>query len=742
MNLDKTLLHTAGIAAALLCIMLLFIFSCDRPSGQKGTSTPEVHALLILLGNDEKIQVSVEKNEAHMTDLLTQLSKHCTVHLTVMVSGRTDAGANTGRVIQQTLSNGAVSRVDQPLYGGLITKGQVTTWLEDLRAKAKPEDTVLIYYNGHGEMVEGSHHLFLNKKEADILVRAQLRAKLRQNPCRLKLLITDTCSNVASIEEPLARVSRVSKYAVDVEARQQYARNLFLQHTGLLDITAATPGQYAWSDPDIGGYFTNALARSCALEADKNQDNFLTWQEVFDAAKQETEKKFRGTDFVGKNKRDLEKRDQTTQTPFDYYIPTEDIRGPRPPRIHPPNMEIETTATLNVTSTPSGATVYLDGNRIGTTPLRHEVDTGTQGQKQAVVGLEHEGYKSHVEKVTLTARQTTPLDVPLKQTVARLDITSTPIGAEVYVDEEFVGKTPLRYSVDTGMHLKKVVTVGVELAGYKTRAREMTLSGGQTKPWDVRLIRTGPPKRITGNDGAEMALIPAGEFQMGSYNGEDHEKPVHTVYVDAFYMDVYEVTNAQFKAFVDANPEWRKDDKGIHLTRWRDNSYPSGRENHPVGNVSWYAAMAYAQWAGKRLPTEAEWEKAARGGLVGKKYPWGDTIDVNKANYGRNDTRPVGRYAPNGYGLYDMAGNVWEWCLDPYDGNFYARSQRRNPLAGEMTLREVIVNYKNVKISRVLRGGSWFTDAQFLRVADRFRSSPSLTYVTYGFRCARGTVTP
>ena len=244
-----------------------------------------------------------------------------------------------------------------------------------------------------------------------------------------------------------------------------------------------------------------------------------------------------------------------------------------------------------------------------------------------------------------------------------------------------------------------------------------------------------------------MVLIPAGDFQMGSNdsNADDDEKPVHTVYVDAFYIDKYEVTNAQFKAFVDANPPWQKNripkkyHSGRYLQDWRGNSYPSGKENHPVVYVSWYAAMAYAQWAGKRLPTEAEWEKAARGGLVDKKYPRGNAIDTRQANYNKDvgNTTPVGRYAPNGYGLHDMAGNVWEWCLDAHEENFYARSPRRNPLASEMPLREVMTNYQNVTTSRVLRGGSWRIAARFVRVANRYGDAPSDSYNDLGFRCAR-----
>ena len=234
-----------------------------------------------------------------------------------------------------------------------------------------------------------------------------------------------------------------------------------------------------------------------------------------------------------------------------------------------------------------------------------------------------------------------------------------------------------------------------------------------------------------------MVLIPAGEFQMGSDAPDlgGDQRPVHTVYVDAFYIDKYEVTVGQYKQFVRATGHRA-------LPDWVSDYSPTDR--HPVVGVSWHDAMAYAAWAGKRLPTEAEWEKAARGGVSGQKYPWGNAIDPSKANY--NDhvgkTTPVGRYVPNGYGLYDMAGNVEEWCLDEYDEGFYGRTSGPNPIAGG-TITSIIHNFTNVKTDRVLRGGSWFSsDSSFfgpedLRVASRYWEAPSVSDGFNGFRCVR-----
>lgn len=252
------------------------------------------------------------------------------------------------------------------------------------------------------------------------------------------------------------------------------------------------------------------------------------------------------------------------------------------------------------------------------------------------------------------------------------------------------------------------------------------------------------------NEETNMVLIPAGEFEMGNndtveygpYGPQKDESPAHTVYIDAFYIDIYEVTNADFKKFLDANPEWQKENVEFqgsepYLRDWEGNNYPNGKGDHPV-SVNWYAAMAYSEWVGKRLPTEAEWEKAARGGLKNKDYPWGNFIHTTLANFEVNhSTAPVRSYFPNKYGLYNVVGNVAEWCLDEYQADFYKHSPKRNPIAGVNSITDIIKNYRDVKSPRVLRGGDWVFGADSIRISNRSRWDPEdISYAT-GFRCVK-----
>ncbi|MBN1582339.1 MAG: formylglycine-generating enzyme family protein [Anaerolineae bacterium] len=246
--------------------------------------------------------------------------------------------------------------------------------------------------------------------------------------------------------------------------------------------------------------------------------------------------------------------------------------------------------------------------------------------------------------------------------------------------------------------------------------------------------RPGLPARIWWEQAQmELCLVPAGTFLMGSKGGEGHrsEHPQHRVYLDGYYVGRYPVTNAQYALFVQESGHRVPYQEGewVRSYCWnlKKQRPPIGKETHPVVLVDWNDAMAYCQWAALRLPTEAEWEKAARG-TDGRRHPWGDQWDKTKCNLwtGKGwETTPVDAY-PQGaspYGVLDMVGNVEEWCADWYDGSYYAHSPDRNPQGPESGT------------CRVLRGGSWLDLLILARCAFRHWNLPAGRLDLVGFRC-------
>jgi formylglycine-generating enzyme required for sulfatase activity len=223
-----------------------------------------------------------------------------------------------------------------------------------------------------------------------------------------------------------------------------------------------------------------------------------------------------------------------------------------------------------------------------------------------------------------------------------------------------------------------------------------------------------------------MVLVPSGEFTMGSPTGDVDERPPHQVYLDSFLIDKHEVTVGQYAEFL-------QQAGGNAPSDWKTMNQLSNKKR-PVSNVDWADAAAYCKWAGKRLPTEAEWEKAARG-TDGRLYPWGNEPPTTRhANYGQSGSNNNGALSPVGsfeegkspYGVYDMAGNVWEWVSDWYDHDYYKASPQRNP-EGPPT-----GGFKGI------RGGSWNSSPRALRSADRYWDPPTFrSQYSPGFRCVK-----
>ncbi|GKS56575.1 hypothetical protein YTPLAS18_01020 [Nitrospira sp.] len=239
-------------------------------------------------------------------------------------------------------------------------------------------------------------------------------------------------------------------------------------------------------------------------------------------------------------------------------------------------------------------------------------------------------------------------------------------------------------------------------------------------------LGSGPVLAATaGHD--NMVNIPGGEFVMGSH--EHSDEPTHKVVLDSFLIDIYETSNVRFKEFMKAT--------GHPAPAYWDDPRLN-KPTQPVVGVSWNDAAAFCKWEGKRLPTEAEWERAAKGPSGDSHYPWGHSLDPKKANYGQNvgHTQPVDSYPEgvSGFGVYNMAGNVFEWVSDWYEPKYYKDSPALNPQGPNKGY-----NFANQGPVKVLRGGSWLAPETSLHTSHRFWNQPdNNSYgVGLGFRCAK-----
>ena len=430
------------------------------------------------------------------------------------------------------------------------------------------------------------------------------------------------------------------------------------------------------------------------------------------------------------------------------------------------------TGKLSVTTAPAGAAVYMDDVRKGDTAAGKNplVLAGlAPGSHRIRVELDH--YHPLEQSVFVQPDGTESVTIRLTPLPVRLLVTSTPPGASVAFDGDPAGATPLTVELATGRHVATVT-----MAGWASQQREVMIEPGEPDTLCVTMEPIGSASSLSravfpdGTRGGAMILVPAGRFRMGCAGEKDSdckpdEGPAREIDLPAFYIDQYAVTNQHFTEFVRQTgyqTEAEKTGSGYTWDRlkgawvarsgftWR---HPFGlrprqivrvfHKKDPVTQVSWEDAEEYCGWCGKRLPAEAEWEKAARGGRTGEVYPWGDgaparllTNFADKEAHpylawadqsvldGYKYAAPVGVFEPNGYGIYGMTGNIWEWCEDWYfEASYRSRAS---------------VNQKAppAETKKVVRGGSWFNPLTDLRLSRRGAQEPHAPSNHLGFRCA------
>ncbi len=371
---------------------------------------------------------------------------------------------------------------------------------------------------------------------------------------------------------------------------------------------------------------------------------------------------------------------------------------------------VENAGTLELSVTPADANILLNKKDY----------TGQKNIKLAPgpykVELGKTGYRDLSETITITQGKTLTKIYSLEAVTGVLQFTIKPVEAQVKLQRN--GSTVEEWK---GMKFLRNLVIGeyqleANAPGYEKHSGTIKITEGKTTIENIELIKETAQSAggTGGNAGENMVFVKGGWYEMGSNNGDGDEKPVHRVWVDDFYMGKYEVTFAEYDKFCEATGRTKPSDQG-----W-------GRGNRPVINVSWNDAKAYCEWAGGRLPTEAEWEYAAKGGEKSRGYTYSGSNDIGTvAWYNGNSgskTHPAGSKSPNELGIYDMSGNVWEWCNDWYGSDYYGKSPERKPkgpTSGD---------------GRSIRGGSWCNVKVVCRPSFRYKFNPDNSYVNCGFR--------
>ena len=371
---------------------------------------------------------------------------------------------------------------------------------------------------------------------------------------------------------------------------------------------------------------------------------------------------------------------------------------------------VKNSGSLILNVSPTGAKVLIDREdftgrtNIELFPGKHKIEVAAKG------------YNSFEEVINIEIGKTTNKNINLKVKTGRLQFSVQPLEAEVKLYRNSTLVEQWKGLKIVGDLIEGKYKIETSCPGYENKTKEINITENKTTTEEIILEKRAAQSagETGGNAGENMVFVKGGWFEMGSNNGHSDEKPVHRVWVDDYYIGKYEVTFAEYDKFCEATGRSKPDDEG-----W-------GRGNRPVINVSWYDAKAYCKWAGGRLPTEAEWEYAARGGAKSRGYTCSGSNDIGSvAWYDGNSgikTHPVGSKSANELGIYDMSGNVWEWCSDWYEKNYYSNSPERNPQG------------PSSGSNRSLRGGSCYFNTYHCRSAFRVGDNPNNSSRNYGFR--------
>ena len=536
----------------------------------------------------------------------------------------------------------------------------------------------IFYFAGHGIQINNINYLIpVNSKvesasdvEFEGINAGRILGKMKEAGNRLNIVVLDACRN-----NPFARSFRsASKGLAKMDAPP-----------GSIIAYATSPGFLAEDGIGRNGVYTGELL--------KNLENpGLAVQEVFNQT------------GLGVMKQTNDKQvPWVSSTPVPKYFLARGITT-----VTTPIAKGSSKGKLSIISDPGGADIFIDQGFKGKAPLDIDsIDPGTYRVKARL-----KGYDAIEKKVKVNSNRKAVVTFYFEweKTKGRLYVTTQPADCTIKI-LDITPKYVDGIKLDAGQY-----RIQVSKTDYITRIEPIRVSGGEGVDLYVELKKDSARTGQNWKDpvtGMEVVWVPEGCYQMGSSSGDPDEKPVHEVCVEGFWMGKYEVTQGQWKKIMSSNPS----------------KFRSG-DDYPVETISWNDAQQYIsklkQQSGNSfsLPTEAQWEYAARSGGRDQIYAGGNDVDSVAWYYSNSgsNTHRVGTKDPNGLGIYDMSGNVWEWCEDVYDKNAYSRHVRNNPVI------------TSGGISRVNRGGSWSDNPRYVRAANRLRNSADFRNSLIGFR--------